>query len=120
MCVARRPKQRLEMLPLLEPLAVDGLANLLRACRAHTALGLMKLDALRFEGQRAKVENASHAVVEISDHILMMNAQDAPGEHAIPMAHQLEIGPIVTRDVLDAVGELLPTGKELLQVAEAA
>ena len=36
------------------------------------------------------------------------------------MSHQLEIGTVVASDVLNAVGELLPSGKQLLQIAEAA
>src|SRR5579872_7490237 len=43
-----------------------------------------------------------------------------PGKHRVPVSHQLKIGPVVAGDILDATGELLPTGKQLLQVAETA
>jgi hypothetical protein len=36
------------------------------------------------------------------------------------VSHQLEIGPVVAGNILDAIGELLPSGKQLLQVAKAA
>jgi len=36
------------------------------------------------------------------------------------MFHQLQIGPVVPRDILDAVSELLSGGEQLLEVAEAA
>jgi hypothetical protein len=41
-------------------------------------------------------------------------------KYPVAVSHQLEIRPVVARDVLDVVGELLPTGKQLFQVAEAA
>ena len=36
------------------------------------------------------------------------------------MPHQLQISPVVTRDIVDAVGELLSIGKQLFQIAETA
>jgi len=32
------------------------------------------------------------------------------------MTHELEVSAVVTRDVLDAVGELLPFGEQLLEL----
>src|SRR5215469_2119936 len=49
-----------------------------------------------------------------------MNAQYPPGKHVIPMTHELEVGAVVPRDVLESIGECLALRKELLEVAEAA
>src|SRR5882724_1666794 len=110
---------RLEVLPLLEPLTVDGLTNLLRARRAHAAHGLVKLDALRLELEAAEIENAAHVCFEIVHDVLTLQAQHPSRQHLVPMPHQFQVGPVVARDVINAVGELLPLGKQLFQVAEA-
>src|SRR4029077_4165531 len=120
--LAERDRERsepgLEVLPLLKSAAEDRLADLLGARRAHAALGLMKRHALRLELQAAEIEHAPHAALKIIDDVLVEDAQDAPRQHAIPMAHQLKVGAVVTRDVLDAVGEFLAVREQLLEIAE--
>src|ERR1700744_3540778 len=46
--------------------------------------------------------------------------KDAAGKYRVPVAHEVQVAAVVARDVLDAVGEVLATGEELFQVAEAA
>ena len=73
------------------------------------------------KGKAAIGENAPHAALQILHHILVLHAQDAPrGQRLVPVPHQLKICAVVTRDVLDAVGEFLPLGKKLFQIAETA
>ncbi len=50
----------------------------------------------------------------------MLDAQDAAGQGVVPMAHQFQVGAVVARDVVDAVGEFLALGEQLLEVAETA
>src|ERR1700733_14173260 len=50
----------------------------------------------------------------------MVYAQNPSGKYMIPMPHQLQISTVVTCDVIDAVGEFLAAGKQLLQIAETA
>ena len=64
------------------------------------------------------VKDAPDLSLEILDHILMAHAQDLAGQGRVPVRHQLEVGPVVTRDVLDAVGELLALREQLLEDAE--
>src|SRR6202522_2933040 len=106
-----RTEPRLEVLPLIQSLAINRPANLFRTGRAHAALRLMELDALGFDLEAAVFKNAPPAALEIVDYVLVMHAQHPSGQYTVPVAHQLEIGSIVTRDVFDAVGELLAIGK---------
>src|SRR5580658_11015272 len=107
--------------PLVESLAVDRLADLLGARGTYAAPGLVEADALRLEVEPAVLEDASHAAFQVLDHILVMHAQDAPGrQHTVPVAHELEVGAVVARDVVDAIGELLALREQLLEIAEAA
>jgi len=47
----------------------------------------------------------THRQFEISNDILVMYAQNTSGEDTIPMPHQRKVGAVVTRDILDAVGD---------------
>ena len=75
--------------------------------------------AARTRGRRSRGYGRT-APLDILDHILMMNAKDLSGKNIIPMPHELQIGSIVARDILEAVGELLPLREQLLEIAEAA
>src|SRR5260370_5648844 len=108
------------MSPLVETFAVDGLADLFRACGADAALVFVELQASRLEVETAEIENPSHIALQVVDHILVQDAQNLSREREIPMFHQLQIGPVVPRDIFDAVSELLPGGEQLVEVAEAA
>src|ERR1700686_1715295 len=119
-CMLERFEPGLEMLPLIESLTIDGLADLLGTGGANAAHRLVKLDALGFERQAAEIKNAPHVALQIIDDILMIDAKHPSGQYFIPMSHQLEVGSVVTRDILDAVGELLALGEQLFQIAETA
>ncbi len=110
-CLLERFEPWREIPPLIESFTEERLANLLRTGRTHAALRLVELDALRFELQSAEIENSPHIAFQIIDDILVMDAQNPPRQHAVPMPHQFDIGPVVARDILDAVGELLSIGK---------
>src|SRR6516162_2432430 len=124
LCVPERALQRLEprreILPLVEALAIDRLSHLLGARRAHAAPVLVERYALRLELQAAELQQAAHAALEIVHHVLVVHAQHPAPEHAVPVPHELEVGAVVTGDLLDAVREFLAVGEELLEVAEAA
>src|SRR5262249_49925348 len=83
-----------------------------------TTFCLMELDTARFEFKSAEFQNAPHVALEVLDHVLVPDSQDPPGQHCVPMSHELEIGPVIAGDILDAVGELLAVGEQLPQVAE--
>src|SRR5271155_4933705 len=95
--VFERLEPWLEIRPLIEAVAENGLANLFRARGAHAALGLVKLDASRFELKPAEIQDAPHAAFKILDDVLMLNAKNAARQNPIPMPHQLKISPVVAR-----------------------
>src|SRR5882724_7741873 len=78
-CVAERYAQRakpgLKVAPLIEALAEDGPAHLLRARGTDAAFGAVEFDAGRFEGQIAEVEDESDTALEVVDHVLVMDTQ---------------------------------------------
>src|SRR5215813_14150009 len=123
-CIIQRVLERaqpwLAIPPLMEPLAENLLADLLRACRANATFSLVELDTPRFEFKSAEVQHAPHVALEVLDHVLVPDSQDPPGQHCVPVPHELEIGPVIAGDILDAVGELLTFGEQLPQVAETA
>src|ERR1700730_8574729 len=114
----KRLEPGLEILPLIETLAIDGLANLLGARGSHASHRLMELDALRFKFEAAEFQNAAHIALEVVDHVLVMYPQNPAGQHVIPMPHEFQIRTVVACDVVDAVGELLALREQLLQIAE--
>src|SRR5271154_5821636 len=83
--IAQRDRERLqpslEMLPLIESVPIKRLAHLLGARRANAALGLVELQALRFEGKLAEIQQAAHIGLEILDEILMEHTKNPPGQH---------------------------------------
>src|SRR5450631_4088409 len=114
-----RAEPRLVVPPLVEAFAIDGLAHLFRACGSHAALVLVELQASHLEVKTAEFENSPHIPLQVVDHVLMHDAQHPSRKREIPMLHQVQIGPVISRDIFDAVGELLSGGEELLEVAEA-
>src|SRR6202140_999170 len=121
--VAQRVFERTQPLlvvpPLVESLAENRLAHLLRARRAYAALGLVKIDAGGLELEVAEVEDSPHVAVQVIDDVFMLHSEYPARQHLVPVSHQLEIRPVVARDALDAIGEFLAARVELLQVAEA-
>src|SRR5437879_5512636 len=56
-----RPEPRLEMLPLVQPLAIDAQPDLLRAGSTHAALSFVKHNALRLELEPTEVQKPTDA-----------------------------------------------------------
>ena len=108
------------MRPLVKPRPEDGLADLLGTRGAHAALGLVEFDAGGLEFKPAEIENPAHVPLEIVHHILVVDSQHAPRQRRVPVLHQLEVGPVIARDVIDAVGKFLAARIELLEVPKAA
>src|SRR5213082_3449467 len=54
------------------------------------------------------------------DDALVLHVQDPPRQDRVPVGHDVHIRTVVAPDVLEAVGELLSRGEELLEVAEGA
>src|SRR5256885_8554430 len=110
----------LEVTPLVEPLPVNRLADLLGTCRADTALGLVELEARRLKVEPDEVQNPSNLMLEVVDQLLVLHAQDSARQDRVPVGHDLDVGAVVAPEVLEAVSELLPRRKQLFEVAEAA
>src|SRR5580658_9743565 len=98
-------KPGLKVLPLIQAFTKYRLADLFGTGGAYAAFGLVELDALRLKCKPAEVEHSPHVALKIVDDILVMYAQHAPRQHPIPVAHQFQIGAVVTCDILDAVSE---------------
>jgi len=86
----------------------------------HGPLRLVELQAVRLEFETAEIQDAAYVRLEVVDDILVLDAEHLASKGVVPMRHQLEVGAVIAGDVFDAVGELLPRGKQLLEVAEAA
>src|SRR5207302_8867348 len=106
--------------PLVDALFIYRLANLLGARGAHAAISPVELYAGGLERQSEEVQQAADIAFEILDDALVLHAQDPPRQYRLPVGHDVDIRPVVAPDVLEAVGELLSRGEELLEVAEAA
>src|SRR2546429_9498677 len=92
----------------------------LGARRAYAALGPVELDAGGLERQSEEVQQAPDIAFEMLDDALVLHVQDPPRQDRVPVGHDVHIRTVVTPDVLEAVGDLLSRGEELLEVAEAA
>ena len=87
----KRVQMALEIAPAANALAVDGLANLLRAGGFDGALGFVKLQALRLEWQVAKIENAADIGLGLGNQIFVDHPQHLARQNRIPMPHQIDI-----------------------------
>src|SRR6185312_15095816 len=116
----QRVEPGFEVTPLLEALLENGTPHLLGAGCPHTASGLPEFQALWLEFEAAMLEDAPHVAFEVIDERLVLDAQDLAGQHHVPVSHQAHVGLVVAADVIEAVGELLPAGEELFEIAEAA
>jgi hypothetical protein len=105
------------MSPLGKAGTENRLAYLLRTCRVDTALQLIELEASWFKPQAAEFEDAAHIRFEILYNVFVKDSQYSPRKHRVPVTHQLEIAPIVTANVINAIGEFLSASKQLLQVS---
>src|ERR1700733_14366729 len=103
----QRTQPGLEATPLVETLFEDRPAHLLRARRAHAALGLVVFETRGLEVEAAEIEYAPHVPLEVIHHILVLDAQHLAGKHCIPVPHEPLVDRVVAGDVIDAVGEFL-------------
>src|ERR1700690_1836129 len=95
------------MPPLVNALAVDRPANLFGAGSMDAAFGLVKFNAGRLEVQFAELEDPPNAAFEVIENVLVLYTQHLSREYAIPMLHEIDVGSVIARDILEAVGELL-------------
>src|SRR6516164_10518819 len=87
--VPERLPQRLELWlevpPVTDPGAVERLAHLLGACRAHGAARLVEAEAGRFIWQPAMGEQPANAYLRIAHQLLVLNVQHPARQHPLPM-----------------------------------
>ena len=101
------PQPRLEMSPLLETAAIDGLSDLFGARCANAAFGLVKLETALLERKIAKLEDPANLGFQIVDDCLVLNPQYEAGQDRVPVIHQFDVAPIVVADLDQTVRELL-------------
>src|SRR5215475_13213511 len=65
-------------------------------------------------------QDLAHGGAEVLDQVLVADPKDPSRQDPIPVTHQLEIRPVIPRDLLDPVAELLSPRVKLLEVADAA
>ena len=108
------------MPPMLDPFAVDGLADLLGAGGPDGPLVLEEAQALGFERQSAIVEQATDFGFRVLDQALVEHAVDAAGQRLVEVRHQADVIAVVAAKVREVVAETLAAGVVLLEVREAA
>ena len=104
---------------MIDALLEYRLSHLLGAGGPDAALGLVEFNALRLEWKVAEIEKPAHVCLEVFDHVLVLDPKDLARKRRVPVGHQFDIGTVVSADVLQAVGEFLTRGKQLLEIAEA-
>src|SRR5437588_13123420 len=97
-----RPEPGLEAPPLIDPLFIYRLANLLGARGAHAAIRPVELDAGGLERQSEEVQQAADIAFEILDDALVLHAQDPPRQYRLPVGHDVDIRPVVAPDGREA------------------
>src|SRR3984957_969931 len=119
-CGFQRFQPRLEVPPLVESGAIDRLAHLLRAGRAHRALVLIEAQAAGLEGQAAIVEQAAYFSLGVLDHLLVEDSMNTTGQHLVEMRHELDVVVVVAAQVLEAISKILAAGEVLFESRKAA
>ena len=90
--------------PTPDGVLIDWLANLRRARRLHRPIGLVKGQAAVVPGQAAMREDTPRLSLEIGDHVLVTDIEDATRrQHPPPMFHELLIAAIVAADFAEIV-----------------
>ena len=111
---------RLERFPRFGSIAIDRLADLLGAGRAHRPVRKVKGKTFGLERQAAKIEQGPNFGLGVIDHPFINDAMDLARLHPIDVGHQPDIVAIVGRQVLEIVGKALAAGEVLLEVRKAA
>src|SRR5690242_605364 len=117
-----RPQGRLQRLqpgrittPVIHGIVVDRLAHLLRTRRAYGPAVIEEPQAARFKFQAAIIQDAAYLGFGVHDQAFVLDTANPPGQHGIEVRHEFGIIPVVTPDVVEAVAEILPTRKMLLE-----
>src|SRR5438045_485373 len=93
---------------------VDRLANLGCACGAHRAVRLMEREATIVPGQTAMGDDAAALPLEIGDHVLITDIENAARrQHPPPMLHQTLVTPVVAAELAEVVGVILFRAEQL-------
>ena len=71
--------------PKVNRFGVNRLSDLLGTGRSYGSFGFVESDAGVLPGQFAVLEKSTYLALEIVHHILVLNRQDAVGEHLMPM-----------------------------------
>jgi hypothetical protein len=116
----KRVEIRLKVAPLTKACAKDGLADLFRTRGANSPLGPIKLNTRGFKLEAAEIQYPADITFQVPYYFLMLHAQDLAGEYGVPVLHELNIAPIVTADIIEAVGKLLTASEKLLEITKAA
>src|SRR5258706_5418151 len=111
-------KPRLEVPPLIDAFLESRPPHLLRARGSYASLGLVEFDALWFELEPTEIQDPAHIRLEVFDHVFMLDAKHPSRQHRVPVRHQLDVSAVIPANVLEAVGELLARGKQLLEIRE--
>src|SRR5450755_2985265 len=111
---------QLEMSPVAYPGAVDWLAHLFGARRAHGAARLVKIETGRLEREPALIEEAPDMDLGVAHQILVLHMHDLSRQLRVPVIHQRQIAAVITPEVAKVVAESLSVGEVLLEGAEAA
>src|SRR5579862_6886291 len=80
----------------------------------------MEFKAARIKVQLQEGEHAAHLALKIGHQFLVLHTQYAARQNLVPVMHQPDVQLVVVPDILEAVGEFLTFGEQLLEVAEAA
>jgi hypothetical protein len=80
----------------------------------------MKIEAGLLKWQITITKDTTNLTLEILDDILMLNAQNTPREHLLPMGHHVDIGTVIPTNLVKPVGKLLPLSKQLLEATKTA
>ena len=68
------------------------------------------------EREAAKIQNAAYLGLEIVDDVLVMYSQHPSRQHTIPVAHQVQVGAVISRDVVDAAMTVVSPVPEIVDV----
>ena len=115
----KRAEMRLEVSPPIDAFAENGQANLFRTRGADSPLGPIKLNTRGFKLEAAEIQYPADVTLEVLNHVLMLHAQDLPGEYGVPVLHEFNIAPIIAAYVVKTVRKLLTAGEKLLEITEA-
>ena len=107
------------MLPMIKPILVDGLANLLGAGRPYGTLIFIKTKAGILELQPAVLEERAHLGLGILDQALVGHPVYPARANGIKMRHEIGIVAIVAAQIGERIGKILAARKVLLERRKA-